>query len=378
MREGSPILMFFSNMSIGNQYVKLVSSLVAQKRTVTIFFLGSAQSKFFQELQAARIEAHFHLFQRRNLLSSFIHISKVFLNFSGTIFVSGWDASRFVVPIARLFGVKDIIYVRHHGSLHYMKSINILSRIKGRFLDISIQRLSSCVVSVSNAQSTLIQKEFLSADKIRMIPNSYNNVTHLNEYPNFSYKESINNGQNFRIAIIGRIELGKGVHHGVKAVSELALEFDGIELLIVGKKLDAWIEVEDILRSSKHLKWSWTETLEDMASFYKSINCVLHTPTNPLYESFSLVCVEALWTGRYLVATASGFLVDDSIARSSTYLVSEYDNHRSIIDPLRQLLTSSSPKSLQGESRDWLKSYYSLEMTTLRYLDLFSHNSRDY
>lgn len=366
------ILMIFSDLTKGGQYERLIKDLLDHRVNLKVIAITPEDSPFCRDYRNTSnnsyVEFHFFTPSETYLLP----LCKLLLARPSTLLTSGWSASRFAILLGKFFRVENIVYVRHHGRQHYSSQLSKFQSAKARKVDRVLQALSDTVIAVSKSQAKLIESEVKKKEKVVVISNSYFNVSEITYQKHVSYKTAFSTKSLFRMAVVSRMTHLKGVHLICDAIKSLSQDFDGLELILVGARSDAWPLVKETLRDSRSLRWSHLEYIDDMKNFYNSIDCLVHAPLSPQDESFGLVMAEALYAGVPLVATNCGFLTTDEVSRAATYVIPEFNSVLAIENTLRVLLNDEVPKVLSQYQRALFESQYSIDSVSKAYRRLLN------
>jgi glycosyltransferase involved in cell wall biosynthesis len=368
--KSKSVILVFGDLTTGRQYTELIKLLLEERQRIIVVYVGQQDANFYLDLRQLLIFYKFDLYCKPSRLSCLLTIIFSLRQKPYSFFVSGWSTAKLFIPLAKLFNVKKIVYVRHHGNIHYLRSTKLLSRMKGLFFDALLQLIATNIVAVSLNHANLILSETCNKSKIFVIPNSYENSLALRSKQIATYQERLTEGLPYTIGIVARITDWKGVHIAVQAISELSKNYKNLALALVGKRLDSWDEVHKLLLESPHLDWKHFEYLGDMRNFYDSVHCIVHTPLGKDTESFGLVYVESMLSSLPLVATLSGVLIDNANFDEFIYVVKDYNDSNSVYLALEELLTSDSPKILSPAAKIELEIKYSLTRICSLYRDL--------
>ncbi|MDD5644726.1 MAG: glycosyltransferase family 4 protein [bacterium] len=200
------------------------------------------------------------------------------------------------------------------------------------------------------------------ADRIIAVSNYVKNVTlkqYKNKtdvvYPCRNFHKTDNSGGKGEyvsdLIFIGQLRKGhewKGLKYLLKAVSVLKTDFPFITLEVVGggNRLDYFKKYAVALGMKDNVIFKGKVLNDEIASFYKHSKIV----AVPSYsaESFGMVCLEACYYKKPVVATKVGGIPEVITDGVNGYLVKPRDV-RGLVDALKTLLVSDEKRKIMGE-----------------------------
>jgi len=278
-------------------------------------------------------------------------------NKSSLIIAHGFYASIAAIIAGKLSFIKKVITVRHHGRGHYENPV--LHR-----LDRFISRYSYKVIAISELTKKLFLSEGVDRDKIIVIPNAID-VSKFNSpaisprevvLGNFGFSDS-----HFVIGVVSRFVDWKGIRYILEAFSRIIETNPDARLVLVNSNaknelLDSMIEK---IGNSYIFK---IDEVEDIPSFYSSLDVFVHTPISFDAEPFGLVYLESLASGTNCIFTESGVALDLQHLERYAWLV-RYNSAEEI--------ESSINSIIQGGNREKIPTDYLSDFTIQSYVRVF-------
>tara|TARA_R110002072_G_scaffold206697_1_gene364405 strand:+ start:1444 stop:2559 length:1116 start_codon:yes stop_codon:yes gene_type:complete len=229
-----------------------------------------------------------------------------------------FEASLLGLSAAKVAGVKNRIYTRHHSTYHHEYFPHAVR------YDQWINSLATDIVAISlNVKNVLVQKEKVVESKIHLIEHGFK----LEQFESVSEDRISQLREKHRIpkdkliiATISRyIEL-KGVEYVIRAFKNVHKNHSKTHLLLA----NAGGGDEDVIKKElKQLpKDAFTEIRfeEDLFALYQLIDFYVHVPINGQIEAFGQTYIEALAAGVPSIFTLSG-IANDFIEHESNALV---------------------------------------------------------
>jgi glycosyltransferase involved in cell wall biosynthesis len=210
------------------------------------------------------------------------------------------------MPAAFVARVQARVYTRHHSNFHQYYKMRL-----GLLADKITNIFATKVIAVSKiVNDILVSQERVPQSKVKII---YNGVA-INEFPDASVDIDSSRGflsnyaDSIEIGVISRLTELKGVSYTAKAFVKFSREFPNAHLSIVGAKADSFDEISRILSNVPSYRYHFVDFNDDIPSFLKSIDILVHVPIAIDIESFGLVYIEGLASGVPSVFTVSGIL----------------------------------------------------------------------
>ena len=294
----------------------------------------------------------------KDTLSAAINLFKDISRKKPSLIVAhGFYASIAAIIAGKLSFQKKVVTVRHHGRGHYENPV--LHR-----LDRFISRFSYRVVAISELTKKLLLSEGVASDKIIVIPNAID-VSKFSTpavsprevvLSNFGFSDS-----HFVIGVISRFVDWKGIRYILEAFSQIIETNPDVRLILVNSNakndlLDGMIEK---IGNSYIFK---IDEVEDIPSFYSSLDVFVHTPISFDAEPFGLVYLESLASGTNCIFTESGVALDLHQLERYAWLV-RYNSSEEI--------ESSINSIIQGGNREKIPTNYLSDFTIQSYVRVF-------
>jgi glycosyltransferase involved in cell wall biosynthesis len=234
------------------------------------------------------------------------------------------DASLAGMIAAKTSGFKRRLHTRHHSTechVYYPHAV---------YYDRLINWLSTRIIAMSGiVQETLLEKEGVPAEKIRLIPHGYDLSRFENDELTTSEierKYSLN-GHYPVVGVISRFVEWKGVHYIIPAFAKLTEKYPKAKLVLanaVGNYsglLEAMLEKE--LNPDQFVKIEFEPKIFDL---YKNFDLFVHVPVTRDAEAFGQTYIEALYSEVPSVFTVSGIAHDFIRDREHALIVPHRDS----------------------------------------------------
>ena len=337
--------------------------LLEKNFDVVLVGLYSSQSVFEKAIPQTKSRKHFINFQGpRQILSGSITMLNCLLYHRPRVILShGLYASLFSTLLSWSIPGCKVISVRHHGYGN--------AKIKKlRFLDLLVNKFADRHIAISKLTEVLLLSEKVQSKKITYVPNAIPNVelrgniqNKVNQEIDFRKRLNIKDTA-FLVGAASRFVDWKGVEYTINAFREFSLVVENSHLLLINA-LGYTQEIENALSSLDPKKFTLVEELEDIETFYNSLDVFVHVPVSPTSEPFGLVYLEALISGVPCIFTRSGVLIEMSETFPNVFFV-DYRSENEIllslvschilgsnfvkrILPLRYTLEQNSQKTLE-------------------------------
>ena len=228
-----------------------------------------------------------------------------------------WEASIVRLLAGKLLGIKKRIYTRHHGAIHHLYFPRAV------WYDRWINRLASDIVVLSSAHASLLKKEGVAKDKLRLIPHGFD----LDYFKNVSADriQKVRNKYQIPsdckiIGTIARFTHWKGIQYIIPAIEAISNK-ERIFWVLANATGDYHREIRAGLSKLPTDTYCEIEFEQDIAALYQTFDLFVHTPIHPAAESFGQVYVEALLSHTPSIFTISGVLSDIDIKQDAVVLV---------------------------------------------------------
>lgn len=236
---------------------------------------------------------------------------------------------------SKLLGVKMRLFTRHHSTFHHDYHPRAV------LLDKVCNKLATHIVAISKNVETVLLREDVNPNKIRLINHGFDLEKFKNISPdrieNLRLKYSISKNRGPVIGVISRYINWKGHQYIIPAFREVLQKNPNALLIIANANGPFRHEIESEL--SKIPKANLLEiTFEkDLFALYKLFDVFVHCPINENIEAFGQIYVEALAAEVPSVFTLSG-IATEFVKDKKNALVVEYQNSKKIVDAISLLL----------------------------------------
>ena len=170
------------------------------------------------------------------------------------------------------------------------------------------------------------------------------------------------------LVFVGRLEKTKGVQYIIKAVSIAKKEIDNLKFYIIGdgyykKKLQ---KLTEKLGVGKNVIFTGKSSQEQVAEYYGKANLfVMHS----LFESFGVVALEAMASGRPVIATKTGGTID--IVTKEAGILVPYGGVEKLAKAITDILSNEGlAKKMAAEGRGRAEKF-TWENTAEKYLSIY-------
>lgn len=238
--------------------------------------------------------------------------------------------SLFLIP-CRIFKLKTIIHL--HGSYFrdfYKKS----KRIMQWLVEFTLRKVSGAIVLGEKLR--YIFKDFLSEDKIFVVPNGVKDDFH-----NFSKNYE---SETFQILFLGSLCKEKGVFEVLKIVPILTKKYKNLKFVFAGE----WIRNKEKKEAMMFIKENGIEMYVEFPGvvhgdkkkkYLANSLFLLLLPTDYPFEGQPLVILEAMSAGLPVISTDRGAISETVIDGANGYLV-EIENTKELLEKIEFLITN--------------------------------------
>lgn len=333
-----------------------VALRLKEKFNLKFILIGKKDSKLALWLQTNEI-AYFEISDSEfsGRLKKWLHLIRI-LKFEKPhiIHTHLWTANVLGLTAAWLLRIKQRVFTRHHGMIHYDEIP------AGRKWDRLCNFLATDIVAISkNIEHILIDRDKANRKKIRLIHHGFD----------FDYFQTVSTerGELLRkrygitnntfpvVGVIARYMRWKGVEYIIQAYQQVLLKFPEAKLILANAKGD---HIQAIKHSLQALPpTSFVEIIfeDDLAALYHLFDIYVHAPHDAHSEAFGQTYVEALINEVPAVFTLSG-VAKEFIVHDSNAWVVDFKNSEQIATgilalasdaELRNRLTESGKKSVE-------------------------------
>ena len=173
-------------------------------------------------------------------------------------------------------------------------------------------------VCVSNDVANEYNKNLCTGNKTVMIHNGLDMALHKNNYDNERIRKEIGvKTEDFLVCLIGRIVAWKGHEYFIKAIAKIANKYPKIIGIIVGDIGYDYYSIQEsyyrkLILLIKELKINekiiFTGFRSDVPRLISAMDIIVHASSSP--EPFGLVVIEGMASGKPVIATAKGGVLD--------------------------------------------------------------------
>jgi glycosyltransferase involved in cell wall biosynthesis len=251
-------------------------------------------------------------------------------------------ASLIGLTAARLSGVKNRIYTRHHSSQHHVY------HRRGIWLDKYCNYMSTRIVAISKVvKEILINWEHVPEKKILLIPHGfrlrYFNRFNVSKVLDFRKRKEILNSRPV-IGVISRFIELKGVQYIIPAFRRFNQRYPESVLLLLNAKGDYESHLQKELFQLPVNTYRCIEFEADMSAVYPAMDIFVHVPVDNHSEAFGQIYIEALAAGVPSIFTLSG-IAPDFIIDGENALVVPFRDSNAIFDAMIQIWENDDLKS---------------------------------
>jgi glycosyltransferase involved in cell wall biosynthesis len=237
---------------------------------------------------------------------------------------------------AKLAGIKQRIYTRHHSSLHHVYFP------KGIWWDKYCNKTATHIVAISGIVKTILTEwEHAPGDKIRLIPHGFI----LDEFSQIVPEKVAAIEEKYQlkgngpvIGVISRFTEWKGVQYVIPAFKELLQNYPKAILLLFNASGDYEQTIDTQLAELPEQSYRKVKFEPEIMSSYHLMDLFVHTPIDEHSEAFGQIYVEALAAGVPSIFTLSGIAPDFIVDRENA-LVVPFKNSEAIYKAMRALLS---------------------------------------
>ncbi len=250
-----------------------------------------------------------------------------------------FDATVAGLPAAKLAGVKQRIYTRHHSDLHHTYHPS------GIKYDRMNNRLATHIIAISPmVKKILMGMEHVPAKKITLMPHGFKledfdtvdaaSVERLTIKYNPQRRTPV-------IGVIARHTAWKGIQNTIPAFEKLLLVYPNALLILANASGDYKREIDALLSRLPKESYCEIKFENELFPLYKLFNVFVHVPISPIAEAYGQTYVEALASGIPSVFTLSG-IAQDFVVDKHNALVVDFNNSGEIYDALMKLLSDET------------------------------------
>jgi glycosyltransferase involved in cell wall biosynthesis len=238
---------------------------------------------------------------------------------------------------AKLAGINNRIYTRHHSSLHHIYFP------KGVWWDKMSNRLATKIVAISGMVANILTDwERVPSHKVVQVHHGFL----LNEFESvcntriqkFLQKNNLN-GDEYTIGVVSRFTEWKGIQYIIPAFKQFLNAHPHAVLLLLNARGDYEVAIKHLLNDIPVENYRLIPFELDIAAAYKTMNTFVHVPIDEHSEAFGQTYVEALAAGIPSIFTLSG-VAPDFIIHGNNALVVPYKDEYAICQSMLAILNN--------------------------------------
>ncbi|MFN8229735.1 MAG: glycosyltransferase [Bacteroidia bacterium] len=239
---------------------------------------------------------------------------------------------------AKLAGIKNRIYTRHHSDFHH---IYFPKAVKW---DRYCNHLATKIVSISDVVTNiLVTKENVSKEKIIKIwhgfdTESFNNPNQI-KVNDLKLKYNLNNNSPV-IGVISRFTHWKGVQYIIPAYKQFLKEHPNALLLLFNGVGDYELEIDLLLKDLPLTSYKKIYFENDITNLYGVFDVFIHVPISSSVEAFGQTYIECMLSGKPLIATKSG-IGNEILINNGNCIEVPHKNSLLIYEALIKLLSDN-------------------------------------
>jgi len=360
-----------SNVIDSPIYRSLMEFLKKNDWDVTYIFLGNETKPLMQYASDIGLSVCYQNSPARISILAYIFKNGLLINRIKPVITLtlGQTATLVGLSASIVFSKATRIYLRMHTSMNSVENYRF-----GKLYDRVSNRLAErIIVPNTNTRQYLLEAELVDPKVIEIIEFGFDleGFLHLAEGRLANFKTKYGVTDNFYyIGIVSRFAPAKGLEYSIPAIAQLMHNFSNIKLIIAGVGEEISGEFQTLLDEIPNDRLILINRVDDMPSFYNSIDAFVHTPVDSTVESFGLVYVEAMASGLPCIFTLSG-VAKDFARNGSNCLIVEYKNVIAIYEALKSLYCDIDlSKSLSKESPIAVSNFNMTKMCK-KYLEVF-------
>ena len=335
------VIYIISFIDTALEFEWVISKLDRSKFDLSIVLLNSKHSKLADFASKSGILCQeFHYESKKNLPAVILKLYKHFkINKPDIIHAHLFDASLAALTAAKMAGIKNRVYTRHHSSFHH---IYFKSHVK---IDKFINSLATNIIAISPlVEDILVNWENCSKNKIIVIPHGLDFGLFKDDLiTNSKDKYGLNNNYPI-IGVISRYTHWKGIQYIIPAFKLLLKKYPNSKLLLANANGSYRNEIVKLLNELPPDSYQQIEFDSDIISLYKSFDVFVHTPIDEHSEAFGQIYIESLALGIPSVFTLSG-IAPNFVEHNVNAIVVQYKNSQEILDAINVIIDNTQLKN---------------------------------
>jgi glycosyltransferase involved in cell wall biosynthesis len=282
-----------------------------------------------------------------------------------------FTASILGLTAAKMAGIKNRIYTRHHSDFHFRYFP------KGVKWDRMCNHLATKIIAPSKAViSVLTDREKVAPSKISLIHHGFD-LEYFKNVP-VEVKEMVSLQYNPHkqypvIGIISRFTELKGIQFIIPAFKKLLSQYPNALLLLFNAQGDYKQNIERMLQELPQQNYLTITFEPELAAVYSLFDVFIQASTDTTIESFGQTYIEALVSGVPSVFTLAG-VAGEFIVDGKNALVVPFNDSDAIFEKINILLENKDLRNhliLEGEKS--IKELFSIEKMVTKYSELYKN-----
>jgi len=364
------VVFIIEHVVYSSSLMGLLKGIVENGISLTFVSNTDNSSRFVCELEELGAQCYgYPIKNRLDKVNYIIYIDRILTQLRPDIInTSFFYPGAYVMPISWFSHGARRVHIRNHGNENhqvYPKSV---------LIDKLVNRCSELVVAISEqVAKVLVHQEELPPEKLRIIPHGlplelYSQVTEVQK-KSIQKKYEIKD-TDFVVGFISRFTPLKGVHEMIGAFRKFQASVPQAKLIWANLPAGSQVEVRELLADVPEEAYRLIEFEEEIHALFACLSAFVHVPTNPSYEAFGKIYIEALAAKVPSVFTLSG-IAHNLVLHEKNALVVPFQNIDAIYEALLRLYESPQLGAQLAE-QGWVDvQEYRTEISVRRYLNLY-------
>lgn len=340
IRMSEKVVYIISDIERAISFEWIASYINKDLVTLSFIFLNPAESDLERALKAKCFEVHSVVCRGKKDWPGATHKVYKLLKMirPNAIHCHLIQANVIGLVAARLAGIKQRIYTRHHSSLHHIYFP------KGVWWDKLANKLATDIVAISPiVEKILLEWEQVLSTKVKLIPHGFllDQFANVSEESIASFKSRYNlEGCYPVVGVISRLTEWKGVQYIIPAFKQLIQTYPNSVLLLLNAHGDYEKEIFKQLEELPSESYRIIKFESNIAAAYKCMDIFVHVPIDEHSEAFGQIYIEALAAQQPCIFTKSG-IATDFIVDGKNAFVAPFKDSAAIYDKMIFILNNS-------------------------------------
>lgn len=365
-----------SNIDKALAFEWVAEKIDAEKVKLSFILLNNTEPFLYKWLKEKKIESYYIQHNgKKSYPNSVLKVSNLLRKIKpDAVHTHLFDANLIGLFSAKIVGIKERIYTRHHSTLHHE---NFPSAIK---YDRLSNYLATKVIAISeNVRNVLINKENISFQKTKLIHHGFD----LDAFANVSQssitklknKYDLENINGPIIGVVARFIKWKGIQHTIAAFQNILTKYPEAVLVLANANGPDKEYINSLLKNipTKNLRLITFES--NLFALYRLFNLYIHVPIDNQIEAFGQTYVEALASKTPSIFTLSG-VANEYIEDNRNALVVDYNNSEQIEKAVFKLLNDKKLKNRLVEQGKKDVNQFKLASFISKLEDLYTNNNQ--